>query len=846
MKYLKISVATAEENLGYACHILESKRRRKERAARPTAYMNDSMKAPSQIGRFKILGELGDGPLGVVYLASDPKRESRVAIRVLKSRADSGGNRAEALEEIRTIIKLQHPHIVPLCEVGEYEKRPYLVFGYVEGSTLRDLMQKEAPLSNPRAGRLMQQIVAGMVDAHEKGVVHRALRPSSILIEQEDHPHIMDFGVSLLSNGASESDSCHAGTPCYLSPEQVTGKTIGPQTDIFALGLILYEMLVGESAIAAENLLAASHKISQESIQRPSSKNPDVDAALDAVVSRAVAKEPAERYANVSEMKTALDAYLASDHGSTADPQTESHSTLEFLLRRIRHKSDFPSFSRNIMEINKRASNSGNNYSSALELAKVILKDYSLTSKLLKLVNSAFYGQFARTVSTISRAVVVLGFEQVRLAATSLILFEHLRNKSQALELKDAAISSFMSGIIAKELAAQAEVKEVEEVFICSMLHNLGQHLTLFYFPEEYARITNLTAQKGLDEDAASRAVLGISYEDLGIGIAKTWKFPDKIVRSMRSLPKGRTKRAQSTEEKLQSLAGFSNELCSVIATKGGKERDNALTSLLSRYENSVPLTPNQISRLLQGAWEKVEGYSDILGIDSKKSPFLRQVATHAKAQEETDLPEAKAAQPAVQKEEVSPQSCQEIVIQEQIADTEEGKDAESILIGGIQEVTNTLLEEYRLNDVLTMLLETMYRGFRFQRVILCFRDKNHMRMGARLGFGKDIDQIMERFTFKIENNSDVFNLALQKVKDLSIEDATDERIRRGIPTWFSEIISSPAFVLYPINVNKIPLGLIYADRETKGPVITGNQLKLMKTLCNQAILAIRQMKHSA
>jgi serine/threonine protein kinase len=808
--------------------------------------MNNSMKAPSQIGRFKILGELGEGPLGVVYLASDPQRESRVAIRVLQSRADSGGNRMDALEEIRTISKLQHPHIVPLHEVGEYEKRPYLVFGYVEGSTLRDLMQKEAPLSSLRAGRLMHRIAEGMADAHEKGVVHRALRPSSILIGQEDHPHIMDFGVSLLNNGASESEACHAGTPCYLSPEQVTGKTIGPQTDIFALGLIFYEMLVGESAIAAENLFAASHKISHESIQRPSSKNPDVDAELDAVVSRAVMKEPQERYADVSEMKTALDAYLAADHGSTANPQTESHSTLEFLLRRIRHKSDFPSFSRNIMEINKRASNSGTNYSSALGLAKVILKDYSLTSKLLKLVNSAFYGQFARTVTTISRAVVVLGFEQVRLAATSLILFEHLRNKSQALELKDAAISSFMSGIIAKDLAAKADVKEVEELFICSMLHNLGQHLALFYFPEEYGRITNLTAQKGLEEDAASRAVLGISYEDLGIGVAKTWEFPDKIVQSMRSLPKGKIKRAKSAAEKLQSLAGFSNELCAIIATKGGKERDSALAALLSRYESTVPVSESQISRLLQGAWEKVEGYSDILGIDPKKSPFLRQVATHAKAQKDTALPEDKDAKPAVQKEEVTPERCPEIVIEEHIADTEEGKDAESILISGIQEVTNTLLEDYALNDVLTMLLETMYRGFGFQRVILCFRDKNNMRMGARLGFGNDIDRIIERFSFKIEDTSDVFNLALQKMKDLSIEDANDERIRRGIPEWFAEIISSPAFVLYPINVGKIPLGLIYADRETKGPVITGNQLKLMKTLCNQAILAIKQMKQSA
>ncbi len=786
--------------------------------------------------------------MGVVYLASDPQRERQVAIRVLQSRSECGGNRLDGLE-IRAISKLRHPHIVPLHEVGEYEKKPYLVFGYVEGSTLRDLMKKEAPLSSLRAGRLMRRIAEGLANAHENGVIHRALRPSSILIGQDDHPHIMDFGVSLLTSGVSELDGCRAGTPCYLSPEQVTGKTIGPQSDIFALGLIFFEMLVGESAIAAENVFAASHKISHEPIPSPSSKKPDVDGRLDAIVLRAVAREPQERYANVSEMKAALDVYLAADRGTGANPgtETETHSTLEFLLRRIRHKSDFPSFSRNIMEINKRASNSGNNYSSALELANVILKDYSLTSKLLKLVNSAFYGQFARTVSTISRAVVVLGFEQVRLAAASLILFEHLRNKSQALDLKDAAISSFMSAIIAKDLAAKVGVKEVEEVFICSMLHNLGKHLALFYFPEEYARITDLTAQKDLEEDTASRSVLGISYEELGIGIAKTWKFPEKIVQSMRSLPKGKVRRAQSEVEELQSLSSFSNELCAIIANGGGKARDGAMAALLSRYERSVPVSEGQISRLLQAAREKVEDYSDILGIDSKKSPFLGQVATHhAKAQEEAALEGNQGARPDAETEEVTSDHFQKIVIEQGLPETEEEKDPQSILISGIQEVTNTLLEEYELNDVLTMVLETMYRGFGFQRVIFCFRDKNNKRMSARLGFGKDIDRIIERFSFKIENRSDVFNLALQKMRDLSIENASDERIRKGIPKWFVEMISSPAFVLYPINVGKISLGLVYADRETAGPVIVGNQLKLMKTLCNQAVLAIKQIKQSA
>ena len=142
------------------------------------------------------------------------------------------------------------------------------------------------------------------------------------------------------------------------------------------------------------------------------------------------------------------------------------------------------------------------------------------------------------------------------------------------------------------------------------------------------------------------------------------------------------------------------------------------------------------------------------------------------------------------------------------------------------------------------MILETMYRGFSFNRVLLGLLINNRSSMNARFGFGKDVESVMENFHFKIRGASDVFNIALSHGKDIGIDYARDPRIQKGIPKWYSQQISAPAFVLYPILVNKVPLGLIYADREKEGPVLLGTQLNYMKTLCNQAVLAMKQMRH--
>jgi serine/threonine protein kinase len=805
------------------------------------------MAIPTNIGRFKVLRELGQGSQGVVYLAQDPRLEREVAIKTLAANfpSDSDGQ-SRLMQEARTVSKLQHPNIIPVYEAGEYQGKPYLVFECVQGITLRDLIGKEGAINPPRALKLMQQIIDGVAYAHQQGVIHRDLKPANIMINKEEVPRIMDFGIAIMARTSRNGEVKLAGTPRYMSPEHFSSKAIGPHSDVFSLGLIFHEMLTGQPVIRADNHFSAMYQITNTPVNPPSQKNNLIDNELDKVIMKALEKDPEDRYGDAQDMRTALNQYLATKDEAeiSSAVKTDSNTTLDFILRRMRQKSDFPAFSEYLLEINKKAALGRMNYISASQLANAIVKDYALTNKLLRLVNSAFYGQFAGKVCTVSRAVMILGFEQVRLAASSLVLFEHLQNKSQSMELKESAIGSFMSGLIAKQLAEDIKFDQVEESFICAMLHKLGKHLVIFYLPEEYMQIQNRMLQKGVSEEAAARVVLGISYGEIGIGVAKVWRFPEKIFQSMQRLPAGKVDKPKSEEEMLINISNFSNELCQIMVNTAPEERSKALSAFLNRFESSFPLNKQKISKLLNAAMEKVEKYADILKINLKKSNLMMQLQSQAKVLKDETLPDlVEAEKESMAKAFLKTSVFQGLEIEEDQPAAEEARDAQTILINGIQEITNTLLEDFELNQVLTMIMETLYRAYGFSRVFFCLLNQSRTKMKARFGFGKDIERIIEDFRFPISPANDIFTLALAEHKALGVDNVKDPNIAKLIPDWYFRMLGAPAFIIYPIVVDKQSLGLIYADREQTGKVITGDQLKYMRTLCNQAVMALKQRK---
>jgi len=596
--------------------------------------MQDSM--PKTIGKFRILRLLGKGSQGAVYLATDPYLERQVAVKVpLKSANPQKASGRGPLQEARIVSKLHHPNIVQIYEAGLHQGRPYLVFEYVEGIPLKQLLKKKGALPVSTAVNLIRQIIDGMACAHRQGVVHRDLSPANIMIAKTGSPRVMDFGISNLFGKKSASSEL-SGTIRYMSPEHFSDKPIGPASDVFSLGLIFYEMLVGAPAIDGENNFAIIYKIVHEPIPPPSQVNGKIDRGLDRFVLKALEKDPTGRYPDAQAMKHALDSCFdqRKPHPQPAQISEGIHSTVDFLLRRMKHKGDFPAFSKYLIEINQLASTESD--ASASDLANLILRDYALTTRLLRLVNSAFYGSYGGGIKSVSQAVVVLGFEEVRIAATGLLLFSHLRKKPGLSELTDELLLSFMSGILARDLAPLLEVKDKEEAGICAMFRNLGKHLAIYYFPEEFQEIQKKMASGASDEETASQSVLGIAYSELGVSIANSWKFPETIINSMQTIQNA--KKGGKDVVDLRELAIFANEVSWLAAHTAHHRKEHLLASLLSRYQPAFRLTLDDLVNFANVAVEKLRNYAEIVGVDPEKSSCMQALISWSEDGEDTSM----------------------------------------------------------------------------------------------------------------------------------------------------------------------------------------------------------------
>jgi HD-like signal output (HDOD) protein len=597
--------------------------------------------------------------------------------------------------------------------------------------------------------------------------------------------------------------------------------------------MVLYEMLAGKPAVDGDNVFQILHKLANEKLPPPSSLNAGVDEKLDDIVLKALAAQPGRRYADAEEMEKALRTYL--DPVPADGEMAGEGGTLEFLLRRMRHKSDFPALSNTISTINRVA---GSDDEGSAALSNTILKDFALTNKLLRLVNTAFFGQYGGSISTVSRAVVILGFDRIRSAAMTLMLMEHLQNKAQAAQLKEDVVAGYFSGLLARELVAKAGIRDGEEAFICTMFHDLGRLLTRFYLSEEAEQIAHLARQGAMDEKQASLKVLGVSFEDLGIGVARSWNFPDRMVQSMRKLPDEQVRRPSSADERLRAVADLGTGLCESLRAPDSATRNRRMKGLVEKFGKGLGITEAVLTAAIQQSVQELQRDAQVL--DLRAASGLIAAAGDALKQPGAAAAPSDQLQTAIQQATLVADAPPSAEAGSESADPAANRKA--LLTAGIQDITASLVGDFQLNDVLRIILETMYRGVGFTRVLLCVRDPSTNSLRGRFGFGANIDEVLRKgFAVPIGGTRDVFQAAIANGADILIDDIDGEAIRAHVPDWFRKLVPARSFALFPIIVNKRPIGLLYGDANAAGRLqIPADELALLKTLRNQAVLAIR------
>ena len=671
--------------------------------------------------------------------------------------------------------------------------------------TLSSLLAYRGALPPAEAVALALDLVDALLAAHAAGRPHGPPTSANVQVDATGRAH--------LANSADFTDTAFVSAAL-------------PQDDVAAVGQVLDAMLAGPSGA-------------------------EVDADLQAIVDQAQAPD-AQRTPSLQALRWTLSQWADSTlhaplSAFPSTPASLGNASLEALMARMRFKSDFPAMSDAVVRIQGMASSETE---SSASFTNEILKDVGLTNKLLRLVNSAHFAARGGSINTVSRAVSLVGFNGVRNMALSLVLLEHMRDKAHAHLIKDEFLRALMAGSIAVELCAEA--RENEEAFIAAMFQNLGRMLAEFYFADEARAVRDLVASsdKPLSEARASTSVLGVDFETLGLGVAKAWGLPDAIQHSMRK-PRGEPPLRPPVQaaERLRWIALVANEIADILLRAPPRELEMRLAQEAGLYAKTLGLSVQKVRQATVVARKKLIDMAGAMELNvragSAAAQLLQQpdeyAVAHPAPTEQAGPADALAPLALQATPSPAPHTGQpNVVVARSVAD---------MLSAGIQDISQAMVEDFKLSDVLRMILETMFRAMAFQRVVFCLRDPKFDALTGRFGLGAgvdgvgSIDSVVKAFHITLKASSlDLFSTVCLKGMDTLISDATEPRIAQRLPGWYRSHVHAPTFLLLPLVIKGKPFGVVYADKADKGVLpLDEQELALLRTLRNQAIIAFRQ-----
>src|SRR5215218_270150 len=291
-------------------------------------------------GRYRLDAQIGAGGMSTVYRAFDTTLERRVAVKLMHREIASDSDQLERFRrEARSVAQLNHPHIVGVIDAGEEDGRPYIVFEYVEGETLKERIRRNGELDVSEAIAYAIEIARALGCAHARHIVHRDVKPQNVLVDEEGSAKVTDFGIARsLDEAGLTAEGRVLGTTDYVSPEQALGHDVNPQSDIYSLGIVLYEMLTGDVPFHGENQVAVAMKHVREDLPDVQRRRADVSASLAAILDRMTAKDLRKRYTDALTLEADLEEALTRELNRTGHSTGEATAVLRTLPERSRRR----------------------------------------------------------------------------------------------------------------------------------------------------------------------------------------------------------------------------------------------------------------------------------------------------------------------------------------------------------------------------------------------------------------------------------------------------------------------------------------------------------------------------
>ncbi len=780
-------------------------------------------------GRFRVIEWVGAGGMADVYLAEQTAVSRPVALKLLKRQFSREERYEESFRrEALAASRLNHPNTVTIHDFGRHESFLYIAMEYIRGRTLADI---ELPIDWQRVARIGAQVAASLQNAHDHGVVHRDLKLENVMLfrrgEEPDQVKVLDFGIAQIGHLDREraitgsGSQVVMGTPHAMAPETLMGDAATTVSDVYSLGVVLYQLLAGRLPFEAANLreLIRAQLFSEPAPLAGRSKEP-VPKRLEALVRELLARKPSERPQSMRTIEESLRSFVeqagpgivgtgpvrvqATTPPGAAGAVAPVPQAIKLLISRINKSPDFPAFAGNVQHINALCTSPD---ATGTQVSDGVLKDFGLTEKLLRLANSPFYRRHNEPTVRVSRAVMLLGFEQVRRISTSLLFWQHLHQGGKGHgPLLNSAMRSLSSALFARGLAEGIEGVDPEEAFVCSMFRNFGRQLVGLHLPEQAAQIQQLAASGRMTEAEASQSVLGASFEDIGAILADQLSFPDVVVDSMKPVEPGAA--PNDDEDRLHALAALTNAVSDALESPA-ELREGRLQEAMRDFGAPMGVGEQQLDAVLVAAAQQFEEYTATIDLDVSKTRLQRALVERVNRGSE-----------------------------------EASDDPDALLASYTERVRRAAEGGAALNTLVGLVVEAMHRGAGFERVVFALRNFKTGQMTARLGLGCEPD-FVKAFSFAPEGDGDLFQMALGHGSDLVIEDARLPSIRSRLPHWLLQLTGARAMGFYPVMVRGTAVGVLYGDsRERARPEwLRPTRQRMIRDMRIHLVTALRQVR---
>ncbi len=558
----------------------------------------------------------------------------------------------------------------------------------------------------------------------------------------------------------------------------------------------------------------------------------DVDAAA--------SDSPAEpAQIEAAEQPVELTAQQLAEQTAAAEA-AERDAQLQRLLQRMQSNADFPSLRDSIRSIQGVARSESAHLRT---LTEQVLGDVALSNKLLRMINTAYYSSVGGGhIDSLARAVSLMGFAPVAMLASSLTLFDRLPKGPDGARVQ----KEFGRALLAATLANQfCPVRKLEEsAYVVALFQNLGTMLAWMHFPQEASEIEAITAETENADHAtlqlASRKVLGISYEDLAIEVARTWGWPESLQVSLRRLEPSDPERAASKEEYLRMVCTAANRLAPELEQiDDASELERCLAQFKQRYAVPLGLADEELPAAVARARESWADLALVLGFARLQPKVAKKPVRGA------EIPAGQAGQagkPAAGASASRAAAPQAGAGRRSGGGTPRSDPAvATALTAALGSISHTAMSDAPMAEVLQLVMNLLRDSMSLRRVIVCLRDTDSAELVGRHGVGDKAARLAPLFRIPMQPPSDLLGLLCAKQADTLISDTDDPVIAKRLPAWFKLHVKAPCFVLLPLSMGNTPIGMIYGDRsEPNSLAINDNELTLLKALRNQLVMAMR------